>query len=82
MRSRESGWERFARRDGENALPVQVTWELTHSNCDREIEGPLEACRVLGLCDGLMLTDDHEEDIEQGDVRIIVRATWRWVLET
>jgi hypothetical protein len=29
-----------------------------------------------------MLTDDHEEDIEQGDVRIIVRATWRWVLET
>jgi len=71
-----------ARRDGENTLAVQVTWELSHSNRDREIEGLLEACRVLGLSEGLMLTDDQEEDIEQGDVRISVRAAWRWMLET
>jgi hypothetical protein len=72
----------LARRDGEDMLPVQVTWELTHSNRDREIEGVLEACRVLGLREGLMLTDDQEEDIEQGGVRISVRAAWRWMLET
>ena len=70
-----------ARRDSENTLPVQVTWELTHANRDREIEGLLEACRVLGVGDGLMLTDDQEEDIEQGGVRISVRAAWRWMLE-
>jgi len=71
----------LARRDGEDMLPVQVTWELTHSNRDREIEGLTEACRVLGLREGLILTDDQEEDIEQGGVRISVRAAWRWMLE-
>ena len=70
----------LARRDDENTLPVQVTWELTHANRDREIEGLLEACRVLGVRDGLMLTDDQEEDIEQDGVRISVRAAWRWML--
>jgi hypothetical protein len=71
----------IARRDGEKALPVQVTWELSHANRDREIEGLLEACGALGLREGLMLTDDQEEDIEQGRVRISVRAAWRWMLE-
>ena len=71
-----------ARRDGEDPLPVQVTWELTDSNRAREIGGLLEACGVLGLRDGLILTDDQEEDIEQGGVRISVRAAWRWMLDT
>jgi hypothetical protein len=71
----------LARRDGEKTVPVQVTWELSHANRDREIEGLLEACRALGLREGLMLTDDQEEDIEQGSVRISVRAAWRWMLE-
>jgi len=72
----------LARRDGEDMLPVQVTWELIHSNRDREIEGLLQACRVLSLREGLILTDDQEEDIEQGGVRISVRAALRWMLET
>ena len=72
----------LARRDGEKTLPVQVSWELTPANRDREVEGLLEACRVLGLSEGLMLTDDQEEDIKLGAVRISVRAVWRWMLET
>jgi len=72
----------LARRDGEKTLPVQVSWELTPANRDREVEGLLEACRVLGLSEGLMLTDDQEEDIKLGAVRISLRAVWRWMLET
>jgi uncharacterized protein len=70
----------LARRDAEKTLPVQVTWELTNSNRDREIEGLLEACRALDLREGLILTDDQEEDIDRGGVRISVRAAWRWML--
>lgn len=70
----------LARRDAEKTLPVQVTRELTNSNRDRGIEGLVEACRTLDLREGLILTDDQEEDIERDDVRISIRATWRWML--
>jgi uncharacterized protein len=70
----------LARRDAEKTLPVQVTWELTKSNRDREIEGLLEACRALDLREGLILTDDQEEDIDRGGIRISVRGAWRWML--
>ena len=72
----------LAHRDGEKTLPVQVSWEVTPTNRDREIEGLLEACRVLGLSEGLLLTDDQEDDIKLGAVSISVRAVWRWMLET
>lgn len=71
----------LARRDGEKTLPVQVTWELNRSNRDREIEGLFEACRALDLREGLLLTDDQEEEIEQHGVKIVVRAVWRWMIE-
>ncbi len=70
----------LARRDGEEALPVQVSWELTPSNRDREIDGLVEACRVLDHREGLVLTDDQEEDVERGGVRISIRAAWKWML--
>lgn len=71
----------IAKRSGEEAMPVQVTWELLPANRDREIEGLAEACKVLDLGAGLLLTNDQEEEIRKGDVKIIVRSAWKWMIE-
>jgi hypothetical protein len=48
----------------------------------RAVEREGDRVAVAGSSSAISPTDDQEEDIEQGGVKISVRATWRWMLET
>ncbi len=60
---------------------MQVCYELTDVNRDREVGGLVEACLKFGLKKGLILTNDDEGDFVKGGVRIVVKPVWKWALE-
>ncbi len=60
---------------------VQVCWNLTPTNKDRELNGLLEAMSKFKLKTGLILTQDQEEEIKVGTKKILVKPAWKWLLE-
>ena len=60
---------------------VQVCWELTDMNRDREINGLLEALTFLQLKKGLIITSNQEKNIELEGKTIEVKPAWKWLLE-
>ncbi len=59
---------------------VQVCWELTDANREREVGGLLEALKELGLSTGWLVTDSQEETVEVGDKRIEIVPAWKWAV--
>ena len=59
---------------------LQVCWELTARNTEREIAGLAEACRALGLPAGVILTYDQQQQMQAKGVGITVVPTWKWLL--
>jgi uncharacterized protein len=69
-----------ARSASGDLLPVQVCYELTPENRDREAGGLFECCSRFKLSSGLLLTNDDEgEEVQQGITLKIVPA-WKWCL--
>ena len=61
---------------------IQVCYELTKENKEREIEGLTEAMNKFKLKEGLILTYDKEEEIKlKGNSKIIIKPVWKWLLE-
>ena len=61
---------------------IQVCYELTKENNEREIEGLTEAMNKFKLKEGLILTYDKEEEIKlKGNSKIIIKPVWKWLLE-
>lgn len=60
---------------------VQVCWNITETNRDRELNGLLEAMEKFKLKKGLILTNDQEEEIKVGDKLIIMAPIWKWLLQ-
>ena len=60
---------------------VQVTYALTPTSKEREINGLWEAMTELKLSKGIILTFDQEENILKDDKRIVVTPVWKWLLE-
>ena len=60
---------------------VQVTKKLDEENSRREINGLLEAMNEYNLKEGLILTDEEEQEkiIEGKKIKII--PVWKWLLE-
>jgi len=60
---------------------VQVTKKLDEENSRREINGLLEAMKEYNLKEGLILTDEEEQEkiIEGKKIKII--PVWKWLLE-
>ena len=73
----------FVVKEGRNITKViQVCYELTRDNKEREIEGLTEAMNKFKLKEGLILTYDQEEEIKiKGNSRIIIKPVWKWLLE-
>ena len=47
----------------------------------RELDGMLDAMKAYKLKEGLILTDDTEDEIEIKDKKIFVRPIWKWLLQ-
>ena len=60
---------------------IQVCYELTKNNREREIEGLTEAMNKFKLKEGLILTYDQDEEIILKEKRIIIKPVWKWLIE-
>jgi predicted AAA+ superfamily ATPase len=60
---------------------VQVCYELTPENLDRELNGLLEAMTELNLQEGYILTMDQQEQLEKNGYKIQVIPVWKWMTE-
>ncbi len=71
----------FVLREGINIKEaIQVCYELTPDNKVREVNGLLEAMENFGLKEGLILTNDHKEEIVQNKKKIHIVPIWKWLL--
>lgn len=60
---------------------IQVSWSVYNQPTrEREINGLVEALTNYKLKEGLILTDDEEDEITVNDYKIKVMPTWKWLL--
>ena len=59
---------------------IQVCYELTQENRDRELGGLMSAMQVHGLEEGLILTYLQEETITQDGSLIQLLPAWKWLI--
>ncbi|GAB6286410.1 MAG: ATP-binding protein [Methanoregula sp.] len=72
----------FITKDGRRISGViQVCHELNNESTDRETEGLLEAMTALNVKKGIILTSGQEELRTSGDMTIIIKPVWKWLLE-
>jgi Predicted ATPase (AAA+ superfamily) len=57
---------------------IQVCYNLTEENKNREIDGLLEALEAFDLPEGLILTLDQQDTLKIGGKLINVVPSWRW----
>ncbi len=60
---------------------IQVTTKVANENEEREIGGLLGAMNKFNLKEGLILTNDQEEERKQENKKIILKPIWKWLLE-
>ena len=77
----EKGECDFLLRENKIKKAIQVCYELTKENREREVNGLLAAMKKFGLKEGMILTMDHEEEIAIKNKKIIVKPVWKWMLE-
>ena len=66
------------RRDGTFGA-VQVCWELSRDNEEREINGALRAMERFGLKEAVLVTWDQSDLISEGGRIIRVVPAWKWL---
>lgn len=73
----------FVIRDGYNITEaIQVTQSLENPDTrKRELDGMLDAMKAYKLKEGLILTDDTEDEIEIEGKKIFVKPIWKWLLQ-
>jgi len=59
-------------------MAIQVCWNLSDENREREFGGLMEACSSFPGSKGYLLTL-HQEETPIGEIRII--PVWKWILE-
>ena len=69
------------RRDGTFGA-VQVCWELSRDNEEREINGALRAMERFGLKEAVLVTRDQSDLIGKGCRMIRVVPAWKWLCES
>ncbi len=57
---------------------IQVCYNLTEENKNREIDGLIEAMEAFDLAEGLILTFNQQDTLKIGEKHIRVVPAWRW----
>jgi Predicted ATPase (AAA+ superfamily) len=60
---------------------VQVCWELTAKNENRELQGLSEAMKALAIDEGIILTYDEEKELTFAGLKIRVMPAWKWLIK-
>ena len=75
----ENGEYDFVARTGNNSFQsVQVCFEITEENLDREVGALVEACKRIGSNEGMLLVYDEGREMERGGVKISIVPVWKW----
>ena len=78
----EKGECDFIVRDGAKVTQsIQVCYNFSKENKDREVKGLLEALFKFRLKEGLIITFGQEEMFEQEGKKVKVIPVWKWLLE-
>jgi predicted AAA+ superfamily ATPase len=60
---------------------IQVCYEFTKENQDRETGGLLKAMAEFKLTQGMILTYDQEDTLKSDGKTIIIKPVWKWLLD-
>lgn len=60
-------------------MAIQVCYELTDDNKDREIKGLLAALDAFNLNSGLILTYNQEDKMDVNRKNIKIMPVWKWL---
>jgi hypothetical protein len=60
---------------------IQVCYEFTKENQERETIGLLKAMEEFKLAESLILTYDQEDILKFDEKTIIIKPVWKWLLE-
>ncbi len=72
----------FVVKEGRRILQgIQVCYELTDDNRDREVNGLLDVIKEFDLKEGLLLTHSREDEIRMDRKKIQILPVWKWLLE-
>jgi len=64
---------------GRVTIAIQVAADFVDVKTkEREIKGLIQACQKFGLSEGIILTFDHTEQLEQEGVRITAVPAWQF----
>lgn len=66
---------------GKVTAAIQVCYELSPENRDRELEGLTATMLTLAIKNGIILTYHQEESIVHNGFSLRVLPVWRWLLE-
>ncbi len=69
----------LVKQNGSINMAIQVCYELTDDNKDREINGLLAALDAFNLNEGLILTYNQEDKIVVNHKNINVIPVWKWL---
>lgn len=58
---------------------IQVSYKLSPQNREREIRGIISALKAFGLNEGIIITNDDEEEIRESSHRISIIPFWKWM---
>lgn len=64
------------------SFPYQVCFELTEENKERELNGLILACKWLKTKEGIILTNQQEDEITREGIRVKIIPVWKWIITT
>lgn len=71
----------IVRQANRPSAAIQVTRILDFRNEDREINGLLEAMETFGLKEGLIITEDQQEERKIKEKKVKIMPAWKWLLQ-
>jgi uncharacterized protein len=60
---------------------IQVCYQLTPDNKNREIDGLVHAAKFFGLTEGLLLTLNEEDTLKKDGIILKILPVWKWLTE-
>lgn len=75
----ERGCDFIVKNGKESLCPIQVCYELTEENREREFQALLVACKWTNSSDGILLTYDEADEITIDEINIKIIPVWVWL---
>lgn len=71
----------FVVKKNKKVLLIQVCYKMTLENREREINGLVDAMEFFNEKEGIIITNNQEEDFKVKDKKITIKPIWKWLLE-